>query len=160
MGVMRKLHKTLKQIGLITHDLSMPTDLDALDAKYMGLCTLPQPGSIQRRIGAEMFFLFTNASTPLNSILGVPFCLFSLMVFDMSSLCFVDILAVPFDELGSTFIYFTGLTSFLPCPSPLSLFILLLETKTLPLSFLLWGFGGPSKGTRHLIDRYVSKLII
>ncbi|GAA97279.1 hypothetical protein E5Q_03957 [Mixia osmundae IAM 14324] len=66
-GVIPRLLTLLKEGNIVRHDLSLPHDPNALDAKWMGLCSLP--GGIHRRI---------------------------------------DILGVPFEQLGAALIYFTG----------------------------------------------------
>ncbi|CAH7690508.1 hypothetical protein BY996DRAFT_4581478 [Phakopsora pachyrhizi] len=70
-GILRKLHRLLKKKSIITYDLSLPSDIDGLSAKYMGLCCLMDDvgKTKQRRI---------------------------------------DILCVPYNQIGAAYIYFTG----------------------------------------------------
>lgn len=49
-GILRKLLPKLRQLGILTADLSMPGDFDDEEAKYMGLCRLGLAGKM-RRIG-------------------------------------------------------------------------------------------------------------
>jgi hypothetical protein len=50
-GLIRRLIPRLHDRGILTHDLSLPHNLDALESKYMGLCQVNKDGKI-RRIGA------------------------------------------------------------------------------------------------------------
>ncbi|KDQ11196.1 hypothetical protein BOTBODRAFT_461341 [Botryobasidium botryosum FD-172 SS1] len=47
-GIMRKLLPALHEKDILTKDLSMPHDLDDLEAKYMGLCRLGPDGKMRR----------------------------------------------------------------------------------------------------------------
>ncbi|ORY79353.1 hypothetical protein BCR35DRAFT_304784 [Leucosporidium creatinivorum] len=56
-GMIAQLWDMLKEEKIIAHELTSSDDWNALDAKYNALCSLPQPGSLMRRL----------------DILGVPF---------------------------------------------------------------------------------------
>ncbi|KAF8326570.1 Nucleotidyltransferase [Cantharellus anzutake] len=47
-GVLRKLLPKLRAAGVLTEDLSYPSDLDDEEAKYMGLCRLGHEGKMRR----------------------------------------------------------------------------------------------------------------
>jgi DNA polymerase lambda len=49
-GIMRRLLQSLHQQGILSHDLSLPEDLDDLETSYRGLCQMRNGGK-QRRIG-------------------------------------------------------------------------------------------------------------
>jgi hypothetical protein len=49
-GIMRRLLRTLHQEDILSHDLSVPEDLDDLETSYRGLCQMRKGGK-QRRIG-------------------------------------------------------------------------------------------------------------
>ena len=52
LGIMRRLLGELHVQGVLTKDLAIPDNLDALDATYRGLCQR-DPKSPMRRIGAS-----------------------------------------------------------------------------------------------------------
>src|ERR1700749_2509096 len=82
-GVLKKLLRVLHRDGILTEDLSLPTDYHDLEAKYMGL-GLRHAHSKRRGIGESA---------------AIPECI---------SDTHTDILTIPIDCWGSALLYFTG----------------------------------------------------
>ena len=50
-GILPRLLKALHAAGILTEDLSLPEDSEALEGCYRGLCVLPGGKGVRRRIG-------------------------------------------------------------------------------------------------------------